>query len=199
MKNKNKRLIVISAGDYAREVAWMAGTTPKNCRDWVFAGFLDGRRQKLDKYPGSGPILGNPESYEIQENDRFICAIGSINDLRKYAELIEKRGGLFANVIHPSALIGERTKIGVGCIVWPNATITTDVTIGSHVSIHPNVVVSHDAVIGSFSILSAGSFVVAIVAAAFCAVFCCAPGAVVGTISSLTRCASACSIITSFK
>ena len=159
MKNKTKRLIVISAGDYAREVAWMAGTIPENCRDWVFAGFLDGRRRILDKYPGAGPILGNPESYEIKENDRFVCAIGSIDDLRKYAELIEKRGGFFVNVIHQSALIGERTKIGVGCIVWPNATITTDVTIGSHVSVHPNVVVSHDAVIGSFSILSAGSFV----------------------------------------
>jgi UDP-3-O-[3-hydroxymyristoyl] glucosamine N-acyltransferase len=137
----------------------MAGTIPANCRDWVFAGFLDGRRQILDKYPGAGPILGDPASYEIKENDRFVCAIGSTGDLRKYAEFIEKRGGLFANVIHPSALIGERTKIGDGCIVWPNATITTDVAIGSHVSIHPNVVVAHNAVIGSFSILSAGSFV----------------------------------------
>ena len=137
----------------------MAGTIPKNCRDWVFAGFLDGRGRILDKYPGAGPILGNPESYEIKENDRFVCAIGSIDHLSKYAELIRKRGGLFANVIHPSALIGERTKIGVGCIVWPNATITTDVIIGNHVSIHPNVVVSHDVVIGSFSMLSAGSFV----------------------------------------
>jgi UDP-3-O-[3-hydroxymyristoyl] glucosamine N-acyltransferase len=137
----------------------MAGTIPENCRDWLFAGFLDGRRQILDKYPSAGPILGNPESYEIKENDLFVCAIGSIDDLRKYAELIEKRGGLFANVIHPSAVVGERTKIGVGCIVWPNAIITTDVTIGNHVSVHPNVVVAHDAVIGSFSILSAGSFV----------------------------------------
>ena len=159
MKNKNKRLLVISAGDYGREVAWLARSIPNALRDWEFEGFLDGRPNILKRYSGVGPILGTPESYEIKENDRFVCSIGSIDDLRKYSELIEKRGGLFVNVIHPSALIGERTKIGVGCIVWPNATITTDVTIGSHVSIHPNVVVAHDAVIGSFSILSAGSFV----------------------------------------
>ena len=156
MKN---RLIVISAGDYGREVAWLARMIPASCRSWEFAGFLDAREKILIPFPGEGPLLGAPETYEIQSNDRFICAIGYARDRLQYSELMESRGAVFENIIHPGAFIGDRTTIGAGCILWPNVMVTTDIQVGNHVSMMSNVVVGHDARIGDGAILSAFSFV----------------------------------------
>ena len=137
----------------------MARSIPASNRDWDIAGFLDDRKNILDSYDGEGPILGDVETYNIQSIDRFVCAIGYTEPRLRYASALEARGAIFTNIIHPGAFIGDRTKIGTGCIVWPFVVITTDITIGDHVSIMPQTVIGHNARIGDGSILSSFSFV----------------------------------------
>ncbi len=152
------RLIVISAGDFGREVAWFARAIPPENRDWEFHGFLDDRRGILDSYPGEGPILDAPHTYQIQSEDRFICAIGDPEPRLCYANLIEARGGIFTTLIHPSACIGDRTVIGSGTIVCQYSVITTDITIGNHVSIMAHCLLGHNVQVGNGSIISSFSF-----------------------------------------
>jgi sugar O-acyltransferase (sialic acid O-acetyltransferase NeuD family) len=153
-----KRLIVISAGDFGREVAWLARRIPSDCRDWDFAGFLDDRKNILDQYPNCGEILGDVDSYEIIDNDRFVCAIGFPKPRLEYAKKIQDRGGIFANVMHPGAEIGDRNMLGSGLIVFNFSTITTDIIIQDHVVVMPGAVIGHNAEIGEASIIGASSF-----------------------------------------
>lgn len=154
-----KKMIVISAGDFGREVAWLARRIPHDCRDWEFAGFLDDRKNILDAYPNCGEILGDIDSYEIQENDRFVCAIGLPKDRLDYAKKIEDRGGIFANVMHPGAEIGERNRLGNGLIIFNFSTITTDIIIHDHVVVMPGAAIGHNAEIGAASMVGASSFI----------------------------------------
>ncbi len=106
MKN---RLIVISASDFGLEAAWLSKSIPDKDRDWEFAGFLDNRPAILDGYPDAGEILGDVESYEIQPQDRFVCAIGFPKPRLEYARKIEAWGCQFVNLVHPIAAIGNKT------------------------------------------------------------------------------------------
>lgn len=153
-----KRLIIISAGDFGREVAWLARSIPPGNRDWEFHGYLDDRPGILQSYPGEGPILGTPLTYQIQKEDCFICAIGYTEPRLRYTELIESRGGIFTSLIHPSACIGDRTVIGNGSIVCQYSVITSDITIGNHVCVMAHCVIGHNAKIGNGAILSSFSF-----------------------------------------
>lgn len=159
MNKKPYRLIIISAGDFAREVADMARSIPESDRDWSLAGFLDDRKNVLDAYPGEGPILGGCLDYVIQENDRFLCAIGDPSAKLRYAKMIEDRGGKFMNLISPLARIGSRTTIGQGCIICAGVEVTVDVLIGNHVTLLGYSVIGHDARVGAGCVLSAHTLV----------------------------------------
>jgi sugar O-acyltransferase (sialic acid O-acetyltransferase NeuD family) len=152
------RLLVISASDFGREVAWLAKSIPEKDRDWEFGGFLDNRPAILDGYPNAGEILGDVESYAIQPQDRFVCAIGFPKPRLEYARKIEARGGQFVNLIHPLAVIGERTLLGSGVIVFHFAFLTTDIQIGSHAVLMPGAIIGHNARVDDGAVISAGSF-----------------------------------------
>ena len=155
MKN---RLILISAGDFGREVAAGCRAVPCHSRDWEFTGFLDSRTNVLDAYPGEGPILGDPETYKIGPNDRFLCAMGDPATRLKYAAIIESRGGRFATIVMPTSIVRDRTVLGPGTIVCHHVELTTDIVIGAHVAIMSKVIIGHNAQVGDGSVVSSFCF-----------------------------------------
>ena len=148
-----KNLIIIGASALAREVYNYAQEALSNVN---IIGFLDSRKDILDKYDGYPPIIGVPELYTPQKNDVFICALGEPEMREKYVKMIESRGGEFITLIHPSAFIGKNVKIDNGTIVSPGANIACDTTIGKHVYVGIGTNVCHDCVIGDFVSLSPG-------------------------------------------
>ena len=74
-----KHLIIIGVGGFARELFWNAHDSVGYGMDWDIKGFLDGdvelAAEEYEKLPL--PVLGDVDSYVIQTNDSFICAIGS--------------------------------------------------------------------------------------------------------------------------
>ncbi|MGR3177147.1 MAG: PglD-related sugar-binding protein, partial [Candidatus Anammoxibacter sp.] len=147
MKNK-KRLLIISAGNFGREVlGWVIDITGKQ-DVWEIAGFLDDRLGILDSYDCPVGIIGDPNSYQPQNDDLFVCAIGDTAVKLKYCDELQSRGARFTTLIHPTVIIGPGCNIGEGCILCPNTTITTNVTIGDHVILNLSSTVGHDVVIG---------------------------------------------------
>lgn len=152
------RLILLGAGDFAREVIWLVSemaTTP----DWEFGGLLDDDRERAAQILSSNGfgqrVLGTIDNYIPQQDDRFVCTIGNPKAKLAVSERIAARDGKFVNLIHPSAAIGPGCILGSGIIVCRSAVITTNVVIGNHVHINLAATCGHDAVIGDGCTLSA--------------------------------------------
>jgi sugar O-acyltransferase (sialic acid O-acetyltransferase NeuD family) len=149
-----RKLIIIGAGDFGREVLDWALAVPAGRRDWEVAGFLDANPSALNNYPCQIGVLGNPATYNPSSRDCFICAIGHpTTKLRVCREIVE-RGGEFITLVHPTAVVGSHNVIGAGSLLCPGSVITTNVTLGRFVTLNLHATVGHNAVLGEGCTLS---------------------------------------------
>ena len=156
---KTKNLYIIGARGFGREVACLAeDIIAAGQADFRLAGFLDDHPQALDSYPGYPPVIASAESFEPSPNDVFVCALGVVSQRRKYTEVIEKKGGIFKTLIHPTVSIRKNTSIGIGCIIEAHTIISCDVVVEDHVVIQANCAIGHDSRIRKWSQLSSYVF-----------------------------------------
>ena len=148
------RLIIVSAGRMSREVFTWATQAIAAGAPYRIKGFLDNRANILAGYNYEGGILGDVDSYEIQEGDVFIGAVGEPKDKVKYYTPIIERGGRFVNVIHPLANIGTNVRLGSGIVMAPFTVVNADAAIGDHVAIGTFSNVGHDSVVGDWCQIS---------------------------------------------
>ncbi|MGD9856443.1 MAG: acetyltransferase [Planctomycetaceae bacterium] len=143
------RLIIIGAGGFGREVHDWARDAAAVRGEWTVAGFLDDNPAALDGFGMPVGILGTPLTHQPAGNERFVCAIGEPRSKLQIARQLQSRGARFTNVIHPSAYVGPRNRLGVGLILCPGSVITTNVTVGDFVSLNLHGTIGHDATVGA--------------------------------------------------
>lgn len=150
----NKRLLIIGAGGFGREVLTWANQVTPGERPWSECAFLDGNAQALEGYGVEVPIIGDPITYQPQPGDMFLCALGDPATKLKLCRHLREQGATFWTLIHPTAIIGDRCRIGEGTILCPRAILTSDVTVGDFVTFNVASGAGHDAVIGDGCTLS---------------------------------------------
>ena len=143
--------MIKGARGFGREVFVLATECSGYGTDFIVKGFLDDKKDALDSYKDYPPIIGPVETYEIQPNDVFICALGDVKWKKHYSEIILKKGGDFMNLIHPLAYISKNVTIGKGCIICRNSSISCDSHIGNFVTMLPFSGIGHDGVIKSWT------------------------------------------------
>ena len=149
--SKKKNLIIINAGKFGREVyTWVIQTIHRG-EAWVIKGFLDDRPSILRDYQYDVPILGPVEEYIPQQNDVFLCAIGEPKDKKRFCSIIQNKGGYFATLIHPTAVIGLNVKIGAGSIIGPLTQLSCDIVLGKYVCFGTHSSTGHDTKIGDYA------------------------------------------------
>lgn len=153
-----KNLIIIGARGFGREICQVALQSQAVNRDFTVKGFLDSNFNALDELHGYPPILGPVETYDVQEDDVFISALGDVTWRKHYVEIIEDKGGKFISLIHSSASVDAQSRIGIGCYIAHNAVIQSNTVIGDHSCVFHGAVVGHDCRIGSFVQLSSQTF-----------------------------------------
>ena len=145
-----KQIIIIGARGFGRECYDLF----KNKRGyrWRFKikGFLDDKADALDGMAGYPPILGPVETYQVQKNDLFFCALGDPVQRKKYTEIILKKGGEFISCISDYALINATAKLGKGVFVGAYAIISANVIVDDFSVIHPFCNFGHDVKIGKY-------------------------------------------------
>ena len=144
LENAPKDIVIISAGKFAREVYSFVKHGIAAGQNWRIKGFLDSRSRRLEGFNYPVPILSTVEAYTPGENDRFLCAIGTPPERRQYTEMILRKGGRFATLIHPTAVLGENVTLGQGVIISPHAVLTADIVLGDSVFVGPLSCCSHD-------------------------------------------------------
>lgn len=146
-------LVIIGAGGFGRELLPWIG----DCFDpaeYRLRGFLDANPQALAGYGIELPVVESPQDYRPQPNDRLLLALGDVATRAQIAGLLEEKGGRFATMIHPTAVISSTAQIGAGALIYPYAVISNQAVLEPHVHLSLYASVGHDARVGSFSLLS---------------------------------------------
>ncbi len=155
-----KHLLIIGARGWGREIYWTAQNTYAYQRGaYDIKGFLDDKSEALDGLVGNfPPIIGPVETYQIQQDDVFFCAMGNPVYRRKYAEIIEAKGGNFISLIDPFAIISPNAIIAPGTSIGAFAIISDNVKIGKHAMIHSFCTLGHDSQVCDYASLEAYVF-----------------------------------------
>ena len=83
-----KNIIIIGAGGFGRECYAIALACIENGADFIVKGFLDDNNEALNGYANYPKIIGKLSTYEIEENDAFVCAIGNPKTKEKCTNMI---------------------------------------------------------------------------------------------------------------
>ena len=149
-----KRLLIIGAGGFGREIAVWASDVQARDQGFRVEGFLDANPSALDGFKTGLPILADPLDYKPSDQDVFVCAIGDPVQKLKICRSMKERGALFLTLLHPTAVVGPRCQIGEGCVVCPGAILTTDIELGAFVTLNILSCIGHDVVVGQGCILN---------------------------------------------
>lgn len=146
-----KRLLIVGAGGFGREVLQYALNMQTVKNRWDFIGFLDDNLNVLNKFNKSHLIVDTIENYQPKNNDEVICAIGDSETRYIIVKKLIEKGVVFTNIIHPTAIISTEARIGYGLIICTNAYIGPDSYVSDFVIVNDLAIVGHDAILKSFS------------------------------------------------
>jgi len=146
-------IIIVGAGGFGREVyLWTKDSFPDD--QYKIKGFLDDNPRILDNYDMDVGIIGDLNSYEIKNQDRFLFAIGDIDVKKRLVARLKKKGAKFLTLIHPTAIVANTAKIGQGVIICPFVTVSDHVQLGDFIIMNIYSSCGHDAKVGNYCILS---------------------------------------------
>ena len=153
MQNK-RRLFIVGAGSFGREMESWLELIPNDKRDWYIAGYLDSvqGKGKIQDYPSHYEIIGDENSFSFNESDLAVIAIAEPTIKEKIYSRLKNRVKFFT-YIASNAIMGKFNRISEGVIICPNCIITTNVVIGKCVILNIGTQIGHDVKIGDFSSL----------------------------------------------
>lgn len=146
-------IVIVGAGGLGREVyQWAKDSLDSN--KYRIKGFITNIPDHLNGFNIDASVIGDPDDYKIEENDRFLFAIGNIDAKKGIVENLKRRGAKFLTLIHKNALVAANAKIGEGVIVCPFALVSDSVVLEDFVILNFYSSCAHDSKIGKYSILS---------------------------------------------
>lgn len=141
------RLVIIGASGHGKVIADIAVKCGYN--DIVF---LDDNENV--KECAGFPVVGKVSDAINMEDDKIV-AIGNAEIRKK----IQSQLSNLVTLIHPSAVVSRRVKIGEGTVIMAGAVINSDVVIGKGCIINTGASVDHDCKLGDFVHVSVGAHV----------------------------------------
>lgn len=148
---KPHKLVIVGAGDLGREICeWFP--------DVNVIGFLDSNPSAIldTNFP---PIIGNPEEYEPQQDEVYICTISNPRVRLSVCRKMQERGARFVSLVHPTVLVAPSSSIGLGCILLPFSIIDIDTQVGDFVIFYFRSGIGHNAHVGDCCLLLSNSVV----------------------------------------
>ncbi|MFA6931731.1 MAG: acetyltransferase [Lentisphaeria bacterium] len=149
-----KKLYIIGAGAFGRELESWLEQSPEFRQKWEIAGYLHCGESKLAQYPSNYGIVGDWKTFSFSSNDIVILAVADFSWKKQIYESLHSKVTFFT-FIHPSVVIGKFNQIGEGTVICPNCIVTSDVQIGVGVTINIGTQIGHDVRIGDFCSLMA--------------------------------------------
>ena len=151
-----KDLIIVGAGDFGREVAWLAERINQSQPTWNILGFVDDAidSPEIDGYR----VLGNIKWLLQYDRPAYVvCAIGNGKTRELICNKLENSPCLkFATLVDPTVICGKGSRIGAGSICCAGTILTVNVQLGDGCIVNLNSTIGHDSVLGNYSTLHPG-------------------------------------------
>jgi sugar O-acyltransferase (sialic acid O-acetyltransferase NeuD family) len=149
-----KKLLIVGAGGFGRELYIWASQHPDCGRAWELGGFLDDNPQALQPFGSFAQVLPLA-GHVVDPANLYLCGLGLPPVKEKLLQPLLAAGANFLTFIHPRALVGDRVKLGRGVVLCPGAIASADIVLGDFVMLNLHVTIGHDASVGAWSTLSA--------------------------------------------
>jgi len=147
-----RRLYLIGAGEFAREIESWISLDHEFQNNWEIIGFLDRNINALDNYPSDYSVLGIPETFNFQTGDAALMCVANPTIKKRIVEAISEKVE-FISYISNLATVAKFTEIGNGSIICPNCIVSTNCVIAEYVTINCGNIIGHDCIIDEYSSL----------------------------------------------
>jgi sugar O-acyltransferase (sialic acid O-acetyltransferase NeuD family) len=149
VQNK-RRVFIIGASDFGREIEGWLELTPHNQRDWNIAGYLDRNSDALKGCQSDYDVVGEEDSFEFLSSDMVVVGIADPDTKENIYNKL--KGSIqFLSYVSPGTLVAKFTRIGIGTIICPNCLIGVNASIGNFVTINTSSQIGHDVKVGDYS------------------------------------------------
>ena len=150
--SQKRRLFIIGASYFARELESWLDLIPEVDRDWSLCGFLHTPLQisPLAGYPTDLAIVGDWENFNFRSDDYVVLGVSDPAWKERIWSMLHGRVSFFTYVA-PNVTLGKYNSIGKGSIICPNCVVTTNVKVGKFVTINNSTNIGHDVLIKDFA------------------------------------------------
>lgn len=145
-----KDIVIIGAGGFGREVAWLIEEINQVNKEWNLIGFVDDNENIQGTKVNGYKVVGNVDWLNEQEL-HVVSAIGDPVVKKKIIKRLEGSKNTYPVLIDPKVTYSDRVSFGEGSIICAGTIITVDIKIGKHVIVNLDCTVGHDAVLGDYS------------------------------------------------
>lgn len=158
----SRKLVIVGAGGFAREVLQIVLDINALTPTWDFHGFLvtgdHPAPERLHDFPvhrGVDALSKFADAAEIHG----VIAVGNSVHRHRLARFLGSSALKWTHLIHPRAWLGRNVKVGPGTVICAGATVTTDIRLGAHVHVNINCTIGHDAILEDCVTLNPGTCV----------------------------------------
>lgn len=154
-----KKLVIVGAGDFGREVTWLVERINAQNPTWELLGFVDDNAALKGQTVDSYPVLGSVAWLEtVTEEMYVVCSIGTGRIRKQVMEQVLKNPHLHsATLVDPAAIIGRDVRVEPGCVVCAGTVLTVSIYMKAHTILNLNCTIGHDTVLGSYCTVHPGS------------------------------------------
>ena len=156
-----KEIIILGAGDFGREIAWLIEEINKRTPSYIILGYLDDDPNKIGKVFNGYECLG-PIGYLTKLNsNHHVCAVIANQDVDVRKKLVDMFPSFheWETLIHPSVNISDTSRVGKGCVICANGNVSCNTVIGDFCLFNISVTIGHDCNIGNYVSVMSGACV----------------------------------------
>jgi sugar O-acyltransferase (sialic acid O-acetyltransferase NeuD family) len=147
------KILIIGAGGHARVIADII-----RLQGHSIVGYLDDATSLIGQQIHGLPVLGRVDTYQSYTYDKIVLGIGS-NQIRftlRTVYINDLPQDYWHTAIHPSAIIGHFTTIGIGSVIMAGVIINPGTQIKQHTIINTGAIIDHDCTIDDYAHIAPG-------------------------------------------
>lgn len=146
-----KDIVIIGAGGFGREVAWLIECINQQKYEWNFIGYIDEDKEKYGVLLNDKPVIGDFSWLQEKSSLYYVCAIGNPFVKKKLCEKADRYSLKLATLIAPDVKISKHNEIGDGCIICTGNILTVNTKVEENVILNLDCTVGHDAIIRRYT------------------------------------------------
>jgi len=141
-----KKIVIIGGKGNGTVIASTIEDCKKDNMNVECIGFLNDKETKINDYPVLGKINNN-DWKSLDSEYYFIWALSTVKKNPERCEIYKKLNipiKRFATIIHPTAVVSAKAKLGYGVVIMPLSHVGPNVILNNHTQMYAQSFIGHD-------------------------------------------------------